>query len=56
MESIIPFYSVEMDVYATLLQLGLAPLEVHDPAKSEKPETRDVATQTEKPSILWGYF
>lgn len=52
MESIIPFYSVEMDIYATLLQLGLEPLRV----EPKVPETRDVATQTEKPSILWGYF
>ena len=52
-----PLYVVDDDFYATLLQLGLEPVNSENKQIQASVETKDVSTQTEKPKgILWGYF
>ena len=51
-----PLYIVDIDFYATLLQLGLDPVPIESKQTQTDVLTRDAATQTEKQSILWGYF
>ena len=52
-----PLYVIDDDFYATLLQLGLEPVDSEHKQIQVSVETKDVGTQTEKPrGILWGYF
>lgn len=52
----IAFYMPGVELYATLLQLGLEPMTQSDKETQVKPATSEKSTQTEKPGILWGYF
>ena len=52
----IAFYMPGVELYATLLQLGLEPVALRDRETQVKPDTSEKSTQTDKPGILWGYF
>ena len=51
-----PLYIVDIDFYATLLQLGLEPVDMAHAETQTEVDKNDKTTQTEKPGILWGYF
>lgn len=52
----VTFYTPGTELYATLLQLGLEPMNRSDMGTQAEPMTSEKSTQTEKPGILWGYF